>query len=375
VRCTSDTEAGTVKVLTCARQIRVRLYTLELERFIYSCRCPHPSTKIFVWFGHFDGAFNPPFSPPPRLFALPLLPYCQQRHAQQQQQQSAQQAWDLIFVFSAAADLTEFRNLLSSRLEMANLTDAFIAIVDSPHVLNQGRVLGDASTITTKKFYGLLIAFPCYQMVVVFDVEVDIIDPSGLAAAVRAAAARGIVFHGRIAAANYAAANATCSCYNRSYSACAGFDFSSFIAGAIAYLPSTLRMSAEEATDSCNLYPWFSDVPVFLSADIPAFFADVGFPSAFPSHLVFDHLAYQLWKLARGDWRGVDLSTIGCGIGVRSLPELHDAPKLLSWRKHSAPGPLWAPASICWKDPSICTPENGTHVIYHLDRDFEWGAR
>ena len=293
-----------------------------------------------------------PVHPPKFSFALRIL----SRHAQQEAH-SQQEVWDLVFVFSRGADVISFRDLLSP-----DLRDCFIAIV-YPIIDKRGRSLGDATIITAKKYYGILVSFPCYEHLLVPDSEIDIFDKRGLVAAVRSAALRGKTFMGRLMP-----DNGLCTCSNRSFSDCDA-RVAHYVRDALMYLPLSLRFRAEEASESCNLYPWFSDAPIYVSADIPPFFTDVNFPSQFPGPDVFDHMAYQLWKLARGEWTRVDLSTLGCGIGFDSLPEFQlDPSKLSAWRLGSAPGPIWSPSAICEKEPFLCTVEKGTHIIYHLDR-------
>lgn len=318
-------------------------YTLALKLFAFNSSRWRKDVKNL--------AVIIPIHPPKFFHGIDVLSV----HATQVDEENS---WDLIFVFSSREDEADFAALAT------DWQGTYSALVEPPE-------FEDSFTISSKKYYGILLAYPCYDFLLVADAEIIVTNPLELASVVSGIFERGVVFQARISSA------AVCNCFSTG-DVCNPTNtrfYRTLILGTIEYLPSEMRPAAFEAADNCNLYPWFSDIPVYSSSDIPSFFNDIDFPGRLPwkQPMVFDHLVYQMWKLALGEWNGVDLSVSDVGEGYYSFPEFQlDASKLIAWRNAFPPGPMWAPYSLCQKHPSLCTPEEGTHVIYHVDRIPWW---
>jgi hypothetical protein len=268
-------------------------------------------------------------------------------------------AWDLVLVFSSAKEASAFDAFVSVSRSAASPPLTYIPVVADTR--------STTSPITLKKLYGVLLAYPCYDLLAVMDSEVNITDALGLTSAARTSASRGLIYAGREFDA--ALVDFSCCTTNSKEGACGGRAY--YTNFALERLPAAMREAAARASVKCSLYPWFSDLPLFISADVPAFFADIHFPRELPINGEFDHLEYTLWKAARDEWRFVDLAAeAGWATGVRGMPEYNRDPELWSrLRAAVPPGPAWRPKLLCEGHPEACSIAAGCHAVYHLDRD------
>jgi len=140
-------------------------------------------------------------------------------------------------------------------------------------------------------------------------------------------------------------------------------------------LPISLQEISARFTNNCSLYSWFSDIPIFPTVSLRQFFADIKWPYNFPIYYNFDHLLFQLWKIARKEWKSVDLSKdagwpLVDTFNLLQLPEYQNNQSMwMNIRNRYFPGPVWRPMRLCKVDKEACSSSNGVFAIFHMDRD------
>lgn len=280
-------------------------------------------------------------------------------------------SWDILFVFSSAGDAAAFNASLSPQARGDSYQALVVPHADLPLLLP----INKTGTINFKKWYGALLAFPCYEHLVTVDSELYIDDALGLAQAVRKAALRGLVYMVDMKTAQETWDVGRCGAPD-GHAVCAS-SFHGVYVNSIARLPRALRAAAARATRGCELFGWYADMPYYISADIPAFLADVRFPEELPIFCEFDHAVYQMWKVARAEWRIADISNLTgwadhIFFGQVELPPLPEIQKRAdAWaavRTQYYPGPLWRPQMLCYAAPEACTVAAGSFARYHIDR-------
>lgn len=275
--------------------------------------------------------------------------------------------WDLLFVFSSSSDAVYFESILKQ-----DLRGTYSALVMP--VVN-AKVNDDVKNgiVTIKKWWALALTHTCYEFVCFFDAETSITAPKLFANAVRESAGASNVYQGYLRG---VPEHLRCYSINEEF-VCNPSDFHAPVMGSIAMLPSAMIEIVAKETKNCSLYSRFSDIPIYITSDVKSFFSDVNWPRFLPGFCAFDHLIYQMWKIARREWQSIDLT--GDSLWpkkegddfVWELPELQKDPIL--WenvRNRHYPGSQWRPWQFCKYKPNLCTEDSGVVAIFHLDRDF-----
>lgn len=299
---------------------------------------------------------------------------------------------DLYYVFTSHAELHEFRGHLDHLRhnlydDLDNMDHLTAAGVFTPLVLSDfldGETIErisakgpEQSIVTTKKYFATAILHPCYELLLTPDAEVELAQPARLLEAARERAHSGIVLA------------AIGNGYNGPALADAdghlGNGFHGVvIADSSEHFPQWARERVDAVTVHRRLYSWFSDLPVWIAADIPRFLAFNGVAGGrLPGKVSeFDHLSYELFKLAHGEWSMVDAARVA---GVVNLREGEEWELLVGSLEFMLRGdqwralqewyprfPHWLSKDFCRRNPEVCLATNpaGPVLIYHQDR--EW---
>lgn len=282
---------------------------------------------------------------------------------------NAEFLWDLIFVFSSTSDAVSFQSSLNHDLREAYF-ELIMPIIDiTPGI------------VSFKKWWGLTIIHSCYEFVVCIDAETTITDPFFFANAVRESAAVGNVYQGSIGSVPINSVGSSSdrgACFSVSgpNSIYKPNFLHELVISSIALLPISLQETSARATKNCTLYSWFSDIPIYPTVSVRQFFFDIKWPHNFPNNYNFDHLLFQLWKIARKEWKSVDLTEDAGWPLVDHISYLFQLPEYqnnqsmwMNIRNRYYPGPVWRPMRLCKVDEEACSSSNGVSAIFHMDRD------
>ena len=264
--------------------------------------------------------------------------------------------WDLFPVFSTDADAEAFAAFLATNGTLALYAPWYTPLVLSWDPLVAPRAAATegwgfrAPIVLYKNYHALALLHACYVHLAVLDAELAVLRPRDLVGAFAQRAAQGRVLAGFVPRYRYFNLWSTCM-----------------------FSPEDRAQLALLTRDNC-LYSWWSDVPVFVAGDVPAFLAYIGYPARFgaPKGTEFAHLAYEQWKVVRGEWRAIDLSDAPvhyalCG----SLEMMGSAEDYEAVRSAYPPGPRWLSAAFCAKHPAHCAGNAALVLLYHLNRDGE----
>ena len=264
--------------------------------------------------------------------------------------------WDLYPVFSSEEDAAAFQAYLASKGQQEAYTPLYTPLILAWDPLVEPRLAATAQwgfrppVVLYKNLHALALLHPCYTHLAVLDAEVVILRPERLVAAFAARAAGGLVLAGYVP--RYRYFNLWSSCM---------------------FAPEDRAALAALTRDNC-LYSWWSDVPVYIAGDVPAFLGYIGYPVHFanPQGNEFAHLSYELWKVMRGEWQAVDLSDAPvhystCG----SLEMMGEGAVYRAVVEAFPPGPRWLSAAFCAKNPGLCEGNEDVVLLYHLNRGVE----
>jgi hypothetical protein len=329
----------------------------------------HSLQEKLGWYGGLEASLRGPYQPQLRSVAVlvPLHPpkflsalNLVKNHA------SSNFLWDLVFIFSSSLDADDFELSLPPTLKR-NFSTLIMPAFDNK--VNDNSRTGPIVTI--KKWWGLSLVHSCFEFVVTIDAETLFTAPTFFSSAVRESASVGHVYQGYIGDLPIS----SIPCYDLNVVSM----FHAIVISSISILPRSMREAASRVSKNCSLYSWFSDVPVYITSDLRSFFSDVQWPHVLPWS-AFDHLIFQTWKLARNDWKSIDLSEDsgwprlqGGGHDqsfLYQLPEFQNVTRLwANIRSRHYPGSLWRPWRFCKVSPLSCNVANGVFAIFHLDRE------
>ena len=196
--------------------------------------------------------------------------------------------------------------------------------------------------ITAKKLFALALLHPCYEHIITSDAELRVAAPLALVAAVKEWVGRGGVLVSRWPG------------------------YSDMVVASADGFPPAAKQAAREATEGWTLWPWWSEPPIYVAADVPLFLEFLDWPARAPSQFnEFDHLSYVLWKVAvRREWVFHEAN--------RVAPQL-DGPwgnvgEAAVWKAVAGawpPGPIWATAYFCSRNSALCSQPGSSIVLHH----------
>jgi len=267
--------------------------------------------------------------------------------------------WDLFIIFSSKADVVVFESLLKFNLQ------GTYSVLVMPHF--RSTINNDIEKdVVIKKWWALAIIHTCYEYAVIFDSNTLITSPKLFANAVRESAVAGNVYQ----VYQQVAEHDQCYLLHKEFNNTI-INAHASVLGSISMLPLYMIDVIFKSSKNCSMFSWFSDIPIYLTSDVRFFFSDINWPR---NCCVFDHMTYQMWKIARTEWQSIDLGTVSISntnksdICVWELLELQNDP--FFWpniRNRHYPGSQWRPWTFCKASPNVCTEDNGIFSIFNLD--------
>lgn len=205
--------------------------------------------------------------------------------------------------------------------------------------------------ITAKKLYALALLHACYDVITTFDAEAAVIKPASVQAAILAAAHQP-----KVIAAHFP-------------------NYADMLQASVAMFPPSDIATLARLTLDFALWPWWTDIPTWLSRDVPAFLQAIDFPARPPAHFnEFDHLTYTMWRVLHRNASLVNamglpgVETLDGPFGNTALAQ-HYAGVALA----VPPGPAWMTHHFCSRNPTLCAHTPGIVMVHHTDRgDAPW---
>ena len=264
--------------------------------------------------------------------------------------------WALFFVFSNAKDSAAFEAFLieTNRSHLAKqfgVLDLSWNVQTTEWIAEAAKRAISGLVVPYKTYHAEAILGACYEMLVHFDNELEWLRPQDLISAMRQRVASGRLLAG------YAPR------------------YRSIGVSTTAFFSAEHKAALVERTRDFNLFSYWSEPVVYLGRDMAEWLHYAGYPAR---RLVTDIMeftnAYELWKVARGEYSVHDLSFEidykPCG----SLETLSILSYYETIRQVYPPGPRWLNKAFCLRYPTACVNNSALVLLFHTDRG-EWALK